>query len=327
MTLQAMLPVLTVLFYRQLSRRQVHNTLFAFTFSCFLLSLHSLYVIGMEYSREEVGRLAPFPNIDWNYISHFMPHRADFHAPYYSFYIGVCLIIHSYFLFNTSFIRQRKDFFLHLFLFLYFFAFQALLASRTALVATVFFMALVALYLSVRAGKYVLVLAVILVTVSSSLLVYQNVSYLKKKISTGTGVSQREIMWRSAIDLIGEHPMLGTGTGDIEEALVTKYRQYHFQEGVDVRLDAHNQYLMHGASMGLMGAFMLLLLFLHLLLKAYHTKDYILFTVVAVFAICCITESMLQRRDGTLLFAFMAALLLFAPKEHISSATPAASKS
>ncbi|WP_165864980.1 O-antigen ligase family protein [Rufibacter latericius] len=285
-----------------------------FSLSCFCLSVYATIDISRQYFEKYPAHWHQLQEIDWTFFSYFLPQNIHFHAPYYSLYIGTCLIIHSYFLYSTKYAQNKASFVLHLFFCLFFFGFQALLSSRTALVATVLMIALVCVYLAFKAGKYLALVAIILCTVGASVLVFQKVTYLRIKFSESAGVTQRKMMWTSAFDIIKEHPVFGISPGESESALVERYKSNQFQEGITSHFDAHNQFIMHGVSLGLVGAVALLLVLFFLLKEAFQRKNYLLFCFVAVFAICCLTESLLQRRDGTLLFSFITSLLLFAPR-------------
>ncbi|WP_190300417.1 O-antigen ligase family protein [Rufibacter hautae] len=315
--LQGTLPLLPILFYKQLTRRQINTALLFFSLSCFCLSVYASVDITRQYFEKYPQHWEQLQLIDWTFFSYFLPQNIRFHAPYYSLYIGACLLIHGYFLYSTKLTKKKASFLLHLFFCVFYFGFQALLASRTALVATVLVMALVGVYLALRAGKYVVLVGVILFTIASSVLVFQKVTYLRIKFSESAGVTQRKMMWTSALDVIKAHPVLGVSPGETENALVDSYKANMFQEGVDSRFDAHNQFLMHGVSLGVLGALAFALVLYFLFREAIQKREFILFSFVAVFAICCLTESLMQRRDGTLLFSFMVALLVFAPKEHL----------
>lgn len=313
--LQGTLPLLPILFYRQLTRRQVQTALVFFSLSCFALSIYTSVITWEQYTEKIPEQFHALGSLDWTFFSYFLPQNIHFHAPYYSLYIGACLLIHAYLLYSGKFSQNKATHLLHLFFCVFYFGFLALLASRTALVATVLVMALVGVYLALRARKYVLLVGVILFTIASSVLVFQKVTYLRIKFSESAGVSQRKMMWTSALDVIKAHPVLGVSPGETENALVESYKANVFQEGVDFRYDAHNQFLMHGVSLGILGALAFALVLFFLFREAIQKREFILFSFVAVFAICCLTESLMQRRDGTLLFSFMVALLVFAPKE------------
>ncbi|WP_207431165.1 O-antigen ligase family protein [Sabulibacter ruber] len=278
------------------------------------MSVYAFVAISLVYFGERPEQISHFSQIDWVYFSYYLPQNIKFHAPYYSLYIGACLIIHTYFLSRFWEKDLKRPFSFHLLACLFYFVFLALLSSRTSLVATVVVLALVAVYRAFVTRKFLALGIVVLLTVGVGVLVLQKVTYLKMKFSQNAGVAERNMMWISAWEIIKENPVLGVGTGDNRQALLNKYQENDFAEGLKSRFDAHNQFLMHGVSMGFLGGLALILLLLLLLRQAFLRKDYVLFSFVAVFTICCLTESLLQRRDGTLLFSFMVALMVFAEK-------------
>jgi O-antigen ligase len=318
--LQVSLPLLPLVYYQQLTQRQVKITLHLFMGSCFLLCLYSLGVVMGSYLKEFPGHVHIFsdPNlwkvVDWTYISYFLPQKIDFHAPFFSLYIGVCLIISSYYLYTAFPGGSKKRWLFYLFLCIFFLAFQGLLASRTALVATVLVISLAGVYTAVEARKYVLVGAVLLFTFGLGYLLYENVSYLQIKLSSKAGVSERAFVWNVARDLLQENPITGVGVGDRQNRLMEAYEAMHFKEGLALELNAHNQFLDTGVALGFPGMVLFFAMLLSSLIFAFRRGNYILFCAVLTIGLCCITESIFQRQDGVLLFSFVVALLQFAPK-------------
>ncbi|MBA9077844.1 O-antigen ligase family protein [Rufibacter quisquiliarum] len=323
--LLATLPLLAVMFYRKLTREQVQNALFAFSFGCFLLSVYAITIIFLEYFGKFPEHLTRAGLIDWTYFSYFLPQRIDFHAPYYSLYISTSLLIHCYFLYQKKKSGDLKSMGGHLLFCLFFFALLALLSSRTSLVVTMLVLALVMVYRAAQARRFGMLVVILLGTLVTGITLVQKVTYLRIKFTENAGVDQRRQMWQGALEVIKENPLLGVGAGDREEALVKRYKENGFTEGVNFRFDAHNQYLMFGVEIGVIGVALFLLFLLFTLWKAYRQQNFLLFCFVLIFALCCLTESLLQRRDGSLLFSFLISLLLFAPRrsnQHASVAKP-----
>ncbi|AKQ45267.1 hypothetical protein TH63_05870 [Rufibacter radiotolerans] len=319
--LQITLPLLPLIYYRQLTRRQVKVALHLFLLSCFLLCLYSLIVVGQSYLLKFPGHAQIFSEpslwkvVDWTYISYFLPQNIGFHAPFFSLYVGVCLIIGSYYLYTFLWQANRKRMLLYLGLCFFFLAFQALLASRTALVATVLVISLAGVYTAMEARKYPIIAAVLLFTFGLGFVLYENVSYLRIKLSSKAGVSERALVWSIAGDLIQEHPFTGVGVGDRQNALMAAYKELQFKEGLDLELNAHNQFLDTGVALGFPGMVFFFSMLFGILVYAFRQNNYLLFCMVLTMGLCCITESIFQRRDGVLLFSFVISLLLFAPKK------------
>ena len=90
--------------------------------------------------------------------------------------------------------------------------------------------------------------------------------------------SGRIAIWRNVLQVIGERPVLGAGPGSLGDVLTVRFDRYSqslgflVEQGVD---DAHNEYLHHMASFGLLGCIPLFLLqlrtaFLYVKTRAYR---------------------------------------------------------
>ena len=131
--------------------------------------------------------------------------------------------------------------------------------------------------------------------------------------------SRRIAIWKDVVRVIGQHPVWGTGPGALGDVLTVRFSRYSqalgalVENGVD---DAHNEYLHHLASFGLLGTLPLFLLqlrtaFLFLRTGAYrHTECVVLaggcfcYMVQAFFNIgSCITTPLICIVWGLLLGA------------------------
>lgn len=114
------------------------------------------------------------------------------------------------------------------------------------------------------------------------------------------GVSFRQQVWSSVFNLIHQSPFLGYGIGDIQEVLNNSYQKKEL-----IGLNAHNQYfqliLQHGTII-----FFTLALFVFKLIKqcVLNKKSVLLFSWLIVLFFC-LTESILNRQWGVILFAFI----------------------
>jgi O-antigen ligase len=139
----------------------------------------------------------------------------------------------------------------------------ALLAINVAFVGTgrvgYLALAIVGAVLGVRRGGRWrwLALACIAVVVSSPL-VHDRVALGLNEMEhveqspTQTSMGWRLVMWRNAVELIGEHPIFGVGTGSFETAYRAQVRGEAGWKS-DPTNDPHNQYLKLWAEQGIVG--------------------------------------------------------------------------
>ena len=125
----------------------------------------------------------------------------------------------------------------------------------------------------------------------------------------------RVFLWRYGVDLISEKPILGYGVGDAKMALGSALESceaefWDGQRNIPIQnknYNFHNQFMQTWAEVGIFGFFALLFIMIHpFLLKNTHPL-FLIF--VALTFIGFLTESMLERQAGVLLFAFMYPLL------------------
>jgi O-antigen ligase len=122
----------------------------------------------------------------------------------------------------------------------------------------------------------------------------------------------RFLIWSCAMELIKSAPVIGTGIGDVQDDLQKCYLQHEYISLTylkDTRFNAHNQFLETAIELGVPGLLMLIIsLFLSLRFALKHKK--ILYLVfIMLFIISCMTESLLERQNGIVFYAFFNSLL------------------
>ena len=123
------------------------------------------------------------------------------------------------------------------------------------------------------------------------------------------GRSIRFQKWLNTLELISEQPLLGTGTGDLQNELQKVYKRNNFDIAYGYRFNPHNQYLQTWATFGLFGLFFLFGIFIFSLKYAYYSSNKLYILLVFILALSMITESILERQKGLVFFSFF--LLLF----------------
>jgi O-antigen ligase len=128
----------------------------------------------------------------------------------------------------------------------------------------------------------------------------------QKEIEESSTVQRnvRYTLWSTAIEIFKEQPLLGVGTGDIKDELLSKYKQQNFQEGITYNLNAHNQFFQTLATLGIPGFISLLLLFLIPIIQAIKKANITFLAFLAIIFINCLTESVFEKQAGVLFFCF-----------------------
>jgi O-antigen ligase len=124
-----------------------------------------------------------------------------------------------------------------------------------------------------------------------------------------TSSAARRITWSAAGTLIDDHPLAGTGTGDIKNELVRLYTERGQLWAAEHRLNAHSQFLQSAACLGLSGLALLMLMVIIPLLGAIRCKDALLSTFLLLCAINWSVESMLEVQAGVVHFALFSMIL------------------
>ncbi len=143
---------------------------------------------------------------------------------------------------------------------------------------------------------------------------FKNLFYALKAAPTKSATESsavRILIWKEAIHLIKEKPILGHCPGDVNQALLEKYKSEGLTGAYQKKLNAHNQYLQTTIGLGITGLALLLLIFVLPLLYPI-SKINLAFLILAgsnFFA-----ESMLQNMAGCIFFGYFYALLIIGKK-------------
>lgn len=114
------------------------------------------------------------------------------------------------------------------------------------------------------------------------------------------GISFRQQVWSSVLDVIYQSPFFGYGVGDIQEILNTSYKKKEI-----IGLNAHNQYLQFILHHGIILFFTLTLFIFKIIKQCVANKNSVLLFSWTTLLFFCLTESILNRQWGVILFAFI----------------------
>ena len=192
-----------------------------------------------------------------------------------------------------------------------------LLSSRMAILIAVLVLPIVAYFIlkeKIGAKKTLRILVVsflVLITIGflndfardKILHTYYELANISTTEKPFAGVSFRQGIWSSALELIKESPWIGYGIGDIQSVLDTYYKANNLEKLV--YLNAHNQYLQFFLHYGILIASLLLGFIISVIRKVILQKRYFLLFCWFIVLSFSITETILDRQWGVVLFAFV----------------------
>lgn len=167
---------------------------------------------------------------------------------------------------------------------------------------------------AIRARLRALLLCALLIP-ASLFGVYQTSDYFAQRVDAiatdlktfeqnpNTSVGQRLVYWATSWDVFSRHPLIGAGSGDFQlEYARAKPEKWAMTPD---SYNPHNQFLMTGATTGLLGIAALVAIFGFAARAGGDARTY---TVLAGFAIVSLFESYLWRSNTALAFSVLIAV-------------------
>lgn len=136
-----------------------------------------------------------------------------------------------------------------------------------------------------------------------------------------TSTEERKLTWDGAITVIHESLPWGTGTGDVKDELLAMYARKGYARLVELRLNAHSQYLQTMATLGWPGIILLLMVLAMPLYRFIRAKDALGAVFILLNTLNWAVESMLEVQAGVVFFAFILFVLALRGPRHIGTLT------
>jgi len=121
----------------------------------------------------------------------------------------------------------------------------------------------------------------------------------------------RLFAWDSALELIGENPVLGVGTGDAGDALIARYEENGYTGALEKKINAHSQFFQTGVALGVTGLVWLVLLFAVITRVAWKFRKRVLGLFVLIMMIYALTEAVFEVQAGVVFFVFWVCMLTY----------------
>ncbi len=143
--------------------------------------------------------------------------------------------------------------------------------------------------------------------------------YLKGGNPSGHSVTQRLEYWKTALHIFQQHPFIGVGTGDVQQAFDRQYELDHSLLSPEWRLRAHNQYFTFLLTFGIAGFVIIFGSFAIFAWKEMKAWDPYSVAFLLIAGLSMLNEDTLETHTGVSFFAFFLSLFLLARNREYES--------
>jgi hypothetical protein len=302
-----------------------------FVFSCIVtgaiclgFAFYQNYLEGFDFERIYSGIVhnkykdTVYPYVNNYYFTYdFLTRPLKIHPIYYSMFFNFSLaaLVMRNSLFNQYPIL-RTIFLIFIFILI------LLLSSRTQTGITFFLIPTILVFdfLRTRKKSFLLINMALIFTLGFFIIsqnriiktrIYEALDFSSDyKTNLYGGRSLRVEKWKCALLVVKDNLLIGTGTGDENEALYQKYKETGLTIALKEKYNAHNQFLQTLMAQGLLGLVLLLSIFYFTIKYGLRRRNFMLVVFTLIFFISCSTESMFLTQKGAVFFSFFASLLL-----------------
>lgn len=239
----------------------------------------------------------------------------EIHAIYLSMYIGVGVI------FLVEIISKARGYrkFYNALLLAFLFLFLAILYKRGPVIALglIGLVFLVKNKVEIKTGFYLLTLITTFILTLMFIPKHNNVNKFNEivdieglKSNPNSSTALRLSIYNCGLKQAIKAPIFGYGWGDVKSVLYACYKE----ENPNLLLNnynTHNQFLSMLLATGIVGLFIFFFYFYYVLKYSDKYGNQALFFLLLYFGFNMLSENILEREDGVILFAFFVNLFLF----------------
>jgi O-antigen ligase len=227
------------------------------------------------------------------------------HTTYFSLFIVISIVV----LINDIF--KNKKHITSIMMLVFFIVVLYFLSVRISIIA----IGLVIIVTSLSSLRGILKYAIILLIPLVLLATFNSPNFKKRFEPSQTEVGSiedidfRKLHWQSVLETISEKPIFGVGTEGNRETLFSKYKEKKLTAAYEENYNAHNQFLEVALDFGVIGLIIFLGFIGYLFYLALVHKDFMLIQFLLIFIIYFLTESLLVRHSGIIMFSLLISLL------------------
>jgi O-antigen ligase len=191
------------------------------------------------------------------------------------------------------------------------------ISSRAGILAGILMISFYAVNKMIKHKKSrILWILVVVILIFSLPLIRKNerVNNLLKGFSEEEGINlrnqdERLIIWRSAIDLIRQNPILGVGIGDVRAELTGEYIRAGEEKLSRERLNAHNQFLEVFIEGGVIGFIMFITILGFMIFIAVNERNLLYGLFILMIFVFFMFETVLYRLAGVAFFSLFSFII------------------
>ncbi|MES2761004.1 MAG: O-antigen ligase family protein [Bacteroidota bacterium] len=142
-------------------------------------------------------------------------------------------------------------------------------------------------------------------------LVWEYTKYQRGENPSGHTLTMRLEFWKTACYIMQQQPLLGVGTGDIQDSFNKAYTETNSKLDMVWRLRCHNQYLAIGVAFGFFGLLIFLIYLFYPAIVLRKELHYLYWPFFLIALLSFITEDTLETQSGVTFFIFFQSLFLW----------------
>ncbi|MBP6623946.1 MAG: O-antigen ligase family protein [Chitinophagaceae bacterium] len=140
----------------------------------------------------------------------------------------------------------------------------------------------------------------------------------KKLVQVESSMEIRSLIFKTDLELLKNHWLVGLGPAQLEAKLNTCFFMYsvYLKKSLG-SYNTHNEFFNQWLCFGLGGIIYFLVFFVVHIKRALKHKDFLYLSFLIIFMVCCLTENVLSRQQGIIFFALIGSVFFL--KEHRST--------
>lgn len=214
---------------------------------------------------------------------------------------------------------------------IWFFVFIGILGARAGYLALLACTAVIFLYQIVAAKKWNYIIVLLIATIILPLLMYKFVPSVSHRINearnevnhykaggnpSGHSITQRFEYWKIAKHIIKNNPIIGVGTGDIDDEFKLYYATHDTPIKKEFQFRSHNQYFTILSTFGIVGFVLFMAAFILPYFKGIEKYSFLPTVFIIITMLSMLTEDTLETQAGaTFVSYFFSVFLLSAFKK------------